>query len=114
MTLRALVTGGAPGIGLATARLLVERGARVAVLDRGGGSGAEPPLIGVRADVADDAQVRAAVREAVDALGGLDILVNNAGIVAQGTVEENPDDEWHRVLDVNVVGMQGLRLPPRR
>ena len=38
-------------------------------------------------------------------LGGLDILVNNAGIGAQGTVEDNADDEWHRVLDVNVLGM---------
>ena len=41
----------------------------------------------------------------MSALGGLDILVNNAGIGAQGTVEDNSDDEWHRVLDVNVLGM---------
>jgi NAD(P)-dependent dehydrogenase (short-subunit alcohol dehydrogenase family) len=49
--------------------------------------------------------VRAAVDDAAAELGGLDVLVNNAGIGAQGGVENNPDDEWHRVLDVNVVGM---------
>ncbi|MEU0459669.1 SDR family oxidoreductase, partial [Streptomyces sp. NPDC006129] len=65
----------------------------------------DKPLLGHRADVTDDASVRAAVAAAVADLGGLDILVNNAGIGAQGTVEDNPDDEWHRVYDVNVVGM---------
>jgi NAD(P)-dependent dehydrogenase (short-subunit alcohol dehydrogenase family) len=56
-------------------------------------------------DVADDASVRSAVRAAADLLGGVDILVNNAGIGAVGTVEDNPDDQWHRVLDVNVLGI---------
>ena len=102
--LRAIVTGGASGIGLATARLLSERGAQVAVLDLEP-SGAGKPLLGFRADVSDDASVRAAVAEAAAQLGGLDILVNNAGIGAAGTVEDNPDEQWHRVLDVNVLGM---------
>jgi NAD(P)-dependent dehydrogenase (short-subunit alcohol dehydrogenase family) len=100
----ALVTGGASGIGLATARMLAGRGACVAVLDRDladSGHG----LVSVVADVTDDEAVRRAVGEAADALGSLDILVNNAGIGAAGTVEDNPDDEWHRVLDVNVMGM---------
>jgi NAD(P)-dependent dehydrogenase (short-subunit alcohol dehydrogenase family) len=102
--LRALVTGGASGIGAATAGLLAERGATVAVLDRDV-TGVGAPLIGVRADVTDDAAVRAAVEEAARELGGLDLLVNNAGVGAQGTVADNDDDEWRRVFDINVFGM---------
>ncbi|POX42248.1 short-chain dehydrogenase [Streptomyces sp. Ru73] len=100
----ALVTGGASGIGLATAQLLAARGARVAVLDLAPDK-VEEPLTGYRADVSDDDSVREAVRAAVAGLGGLDILVNNAGIGAAGTVEDNTDAEWHRVLDVNVLGI---------
>ncbi|MGW7308101.1 SDR family NAD(P)-dependent oxidoreductase [Streptomyces sp. NPDC054835] len=102
--LTALVTGGASGIGLATARLLRERGADVAVLDLDP-SGADAPLHGFTADVADDASVRSAVEGAAERLGGIDILVNNAGIGAAGTVEDNDDEQWHRVLDVNVLGI---------
>ena len=103
--LSALVTGGASGIGLATARLLARRGARVAVLDR---EMADPGhgVVSVVADVTDDEGVRRAVGEAVAALGDrLDILVNNAGIGAAGTVADNSDEEWRHVLDVNVLGM---------
>ena len=104
--LAALVTGGASGIGLATARLLAARGARVAVLDRVKADAESAGLCPVVADVTDDAQVRAAVAEAAGLLDGrLDILVNNAGIGAAGSVEDNQDDEWHRVLDVNVLGI---------
>ncbi|MFI7382424.1 SDR family NAD(P)-dependent oxidoreductase [Streptomyces sp. NPDC049813] len=102
--LKALVTGGASGIGRATARLLAARGADVAVLDRDI-TAVDEPLRGYAADVTDDAAVRAAVATAVADLGGLDVLVNNAGIGAQGTVADNDDAEWHRVLDVNVVGL---------
>ncbi|MFI8879779.1 SDR family NAD(P)-dependent oxidoreductase [Streptomyces sp. NPDC055243] len=102
--LRALVTGGASGIGRATAELLAARGARVAVLDLDPTT-VEKPLTGYRADVSDDASVREAVAAAVDDLGGLDVLINNAGIGAQGTVEDNDDDQWHKVLDVNVLGI---------
>ncbi|MFE2557864.1 SDR family NAD(P)-dependent oxidoreductase [Streptomyces sp. NPDC059352] len=97
----AVVTGGASGIGLATVRALTARGARVAVLDLTPG---DMPY-GFTADVADDASVRAAVSGAAEALGGIDILVNNAGIGAVGTVEENTDEQWHTVLNVNVLGI---------
>jgi 2-keto-3-deoxy-L-fuconate dehydrogenase len=100
----ALVTGGGSGIGLATARLLADRGARVAVMDLDPASIAEP-LLAVRGDVTADATVRAAVAEVVGTFGGLDTVINCAGVGAQGTVEDNPDDEWHRVLDVNVLGI---------
>ncbi|MEU8998874.1 SDR family oxidoreductase [Streptomyces caniferus] len=100
----ALVTGGGSGIGAATAALLLARGARVAVLDRDP-SGAPAGTIPVRADVTDDAAVRAAVDEAVGELGALHTLVGNAGIGAVGTVEDNDDAEWGRVWDVNVLGL---------
>jgi NAD(P)-dependent dehydrogenase (short-subunit alcohol dehydrogenase family) len=105
--LRAVVTGGASGIGLATAQLLAARGARVACLDvsREQLDKLPEPLLGVEADVTDDEGVRSAVRQANGAFGGLDILVNNAGTGAVGTVADNPDAEWHRVFDVNVVGL---------
>jgi NAD(P)-dependent dehydrogenase (short-subunit alcohol dehydrogenase family) len=102
--LAAVVTGGGSGIGLATATLLAARGATVACLDLNV-DGLPAPLHGIVADVTDDATVRAGVARAAELLGGIDVLVNNAGIGAAGTVEDNPDDEWHRVLDVNVVGM---------
>ncbi|MEU9190395.1 SDR family oxidoreductase [Streptomyces sp. NPDC048484] len=102
--LKALVTGGASGIGRATAELLAARGAQVAVLDLDPAS-VQKPLLGYRADVTDDVSVRRSVAAAVADLGGLDVLVNNAGIGAQGTVEDNDDEDWHRVMDVNVVGM---------
>ncbi|MFD9542270.1 SDR family NAD(P)-dependent oxidoreductase [Streptomyces sp. NPDC060022] len=102
--LKAVVTGGASGIGLATARLLAERGARVAVLDLAPDA-VDKPLRGYRADVSDDTAVRTAVAAAAEDLGGIDILVNNAGIGAAGTVEDNADAQWHRVLDVNVLGI---------
>jgi NAD(P)-dependent dehydrogenase (short-subunit alcohol dehydrogenase family) len=101
--LTAVVTGGASGIGRAAAETLAARGARVVVLDLD--TTALPgELTGFPCDVTKDAEVT----EAIDAAAkenGIDILVNNAGIGAQGDVAANSDDEWHRVLDVNVVGM---------
>ncbi len=104
--LKALVTGGASGIGLAIAATFAAEGAAVVVLDlESGRPDVLPAAVGyVTASITDDAAVRAAVNAALETLGGLDILVNNAGIGAQGTVEDAPDEEWHRVLDVNVVG----------
>jgi len=101
--LNAIVTGGASGIGLATANLLASRGAKVACLDLN--PSVPAPLLGFKADVTDDASIRSAVAAAAEALGGIDIVVNNAGIGAQGSVEDNDDAEWSRVFDVNVQGM---------
>ncbi len=101
--IRAVVTGGASGIGAATAGRLRDEGAAVAVLDRDPSKGPGGDLA-LTCDVSDDAAVRDAVAAAADALGGIDVLVNCAGVGAQGGVEANADEEWHRVFDVNVVG----------
>jgi NAD(P)-dependent dehydrogenase (short-subunit alcohol dehydrogenase family) len=100
----AAVTGGGSGIGLATARLLATRGARVAAidLDPEAAAGSALPVI---ADVTDEDSLRAAVATVVERLGALDVLVNNAGIGATGTVEDNSYEEWRRVLDVNLLGV---------
>lgn len=104
---RAIVTGGASGLGLAAARLLAERGAQVAVVDlpvaieRGLPGG----LTGVACDITDDAAVADAVDRIAEIFGGIDILVNNAGIGAQGTVADGDLAEWQHVLDVNVLGL---------
>lgn len=103
----AAVTGGASGIGLATAQLLAAKGARVAVLDLKPDDVPEP-LAGFRCDVTSDAEVTSAIDAVAERFGRLDVLVNNAGIGAQGDVTANSDDEWHRVFDVNVVGMVRL------
>lgn len=100
----AIVTGGAQGIGAAIAERLHRGGARVAVLDRTPDTAA-PEHYALAADVTDDASVRAAVDAVVERFGRLDIVINNAGIGAQGDVAANSDEEWHRVWDVNVVGM---------
>ena len=102
--LKVLVTGGASGIGLATARAFRDLGCNVAAVDVLKGP-QEQGISSVIGDVSDRESVNRAVEEVVATLGGLDIVVNNAGIGAQGTVEDNGDDEWLRVLDVNVVGM---------
>ncbi len=99
--LAAVVTGGGSGIGLAAARLLASRGARVAVLDLDPGA----EFVALHADVTDDESVRRAIDVAAEQLGGIDIVVNNAGIGAIETVADNPDEQWHHVFDVNVVGI---------
>ncbi|WP_020016394.1 SDR family NAD(P)-dependent oxidoreductase [Promicromonospora sukumoe] len=99
----AVVTGGSSGIGAAIVRRLRAGGARVAVFD------VDPEAadadLALPVDVTDAASVEAATAAVEKEFGRLDVLVNNAGIGAQGTVADNPDEEWLRVLDLNVVGI---------
>jgi len=107
---RAIVSGAARGIGLAIAKRLVAGGARVAIADiNGDGAKAAAAELGngcidIACDVRSTADVTAAVAAAVDAFGGLDLLVNNAGIEIAKPLVEITDEEFTRILDINVVG----------
>jgi len=98
----AAVTGGAGGIGAATADLLAARGATTVVLDR---TRPDPGHAYLPCDVTREDAIAAAVDTIAGDYGRLDVLVNNAGVGAQGDVTANDREEWHRVLDVNVVSM---------
>lgn len=100
----AMVTGGASGIGAAIANRLHAEGARIAVLDRDT-SGADARFDAFTADVSDRDSVNAAVAAVAAQFGRIDIVVNNAGIGATGDIAANDDDEWARVLSVNVTGI---------
>ncbi|MFD6699458.1 MULTISPECIES: SDR family NAD(P)-dependent oxidoreductase [unclassified Microbacterium] len=100
----AIVTGGASGIGAAIAAQLHDQGAQVAVLDRDV-AGADPRFAAFTADVSDRASVDTAVAAIGERFGRIDIVVNNAGIGAQGDITANGDDEWARVLSINVTGI---------
>lgn len=100
----AIVTGGASGIGAAIARQLHEAGAEVAVLDLQP-DGGHPDHFSVRADVSDAASIDAAVAQVVARFGRIDVVVNNAGVGSVGSVADHSDDEWMRVLSINVVGI---------
>jgi NAD(P)-dependent dehydrogenase (short-subunit alcohol dehydrogenase family) len=100
----ALVTGSGSGIGLATARLLKERGATVFGIDVAKG---ELDDVGtwIRCDVGDANSVIEAFVELAKQTDQLDIVVNNAGIGATGSIEQATESEWDQVLRVNVVGI---------
>jgi NAD(P)-dependent dehydrogenase (short-subunit alcohol dehydrogenase family) len=107
---RALVTGGASGIGFAIAKRFVDEGARVVIADVSASQAAEAvkkangkfgQTIG---DVSNMADAERMVREAVAQLGGLGILVNNAGIETTGSVTSCDDSEWDRQIAVNLYG----------
>lgn len=109
----ALVTGGASGIGQATARLLADRGARVVVadIDRAGAeatveSYGPGSAVAVEVDVTSAGSVDAMVAAALEAFGALDVAVNAAGI--RGETQNTADrsvDEWRRMVDVNLTGV---------
>jgi NAD(P)-dependent dehydrogenase (short-subunit alcohol dehydrogenase family) len=108
---RVVITGGAGGIGAATAARFLEEGSRVAVLDRDpaacGRIGRE--LSGIAgtfiADVADHAQVQQAFADLLGKLGGLDVVINNAGISIRHSFLDITADEWNRVLAINLTGV---------
>jgi NAD(P)-dependent dehydrogenase (short-subunit alcohol dehydrogenase family) len=104
---RALITGGASGIGRATALLFAREGAAVSVvdIDEAGGQAATQMImdeggqaIFVRCDVSQGADCQRAVQRTVDELGGLDILFNNAGTIRRATVIGTTEEEWDRAV----------------
>ncbi|MFN2186256.1 MAG: SDR family NAD(P)-dependent oxidoreductase, partial [Anaerolineae bacterium] len=107
----ALITGGGSGIGRATALLLADEGAAVAVVDMDGSraqavaqeiEGEGGQALAVRCDVSQAADCQRAVQETVAAFGRLDILYNNAGIIRRASVLEITEEEWDRAMAVNV------------
>jgi NAD(P)-dependent dehydrogenase (short-subunit alcohol dehydrogenase family) len=109
----ALVTGGARGIGLATARALADRGASVVIVDldagaaeRAAGEVHDSRALGLAGDVTDRTAMQRAVASAVERFGGLDVVVANAGIASRvATFRAMPSETFERVLDVNLNGV---------
>lgn len=105
----AIVTGGAGGIGAAIARVFLDRGARVLIVDLPNADvSAFDQDDGARAlkqDIAEPAAPQAIVDAAVDAFGGVDVLVNNAGLAVGSSVEDTTDELWDRIMGVNVTAM---------
>ena len=118
---RAVVTGGASGIGLAVCRRLRAEGASVAVVDirAEGARNAAKEIDGLayEADVGDAAQLAEVIATAARAMGGLSILVNNAGIGHLALLHETSPEEFDRLLRVNLTGvfhaMRAANTPPR-
>ncbi len=108
---RVLITGGAGGIGTATAKRFLEEGSRVVVLDYDEEANARieddlPSLSGtINADVSDADAVARAFRELENITGGLDVLINNAGISIRHKFMDITPEEWRKVLDVNLNGV---------
>jgi NAD(P)-dependent dehydrogenase (short-subunit alcohol dehydrogenase family) len=122
---RAVVTGGAQGLGRAIADRLAEAGASVAIADLDAATAASAAAelsarhgaltVGVRMDVSDSASVTAATDAIVDALGGVDIWVNNAGVFPSAPVLDMSDEQWDHVFAVNARGVRnGAREAARR
>ncbi|MFT7319354.1 SDR family NAD(P)-dependent oxidoreductase [Congregibacter sp.] len=106
----ALVTGAASGMGAATAKELAARGAHVVVVDQNGELAAKLAteingMSAVVGDVSDASFCQGAVASAVARHGRLDILVNCAGIIVRADASDTSDDDWRRIIDVNVGGV---------
>jgi meso-butanediol dehydrogenase / (S,S)-butanediol dehydrogenase / diacetyl reductase len=108
---RVLITGGASGIGAATAARFLEEGSQVCILDRDAPAceAIRQQLPGIAeaiiADVTDLMQVEAAFAEAVRAMGAVDVLINNAGISIRHNFLDITPEEWNKVLAVNLTGV---------
>jgi NAD(P)-dependent dehydrogenase (short-subunit alcohol dehydrogenase family) len=108
---RALITGAGSGIGAACAQVLSEQGAAVAALDVRAGAADEVAAtlrgdaLGLECDVTDEDAVAAAVRSAVDALGGLDTIVAAAGIAPPSRTHELALEQWQNVIAINLTGV---------
>lgn len=108
---RVLITGGASGIGAATAGRFLEEGSQVCVLDRDGNACDEirrrlPALAeAIIADVTDLMQVEAACASAVRVMDGVDVLINNAGISIRHNFLDITPEEWDKVIAVNLTGV---------
>ena len=106
---RALVTGGASGIGAAICDAFAAKGARVAVVDLNAAAAEAKAqaMDGAKAfacDVADPASVRKTVEGALAAFGGVDILVNSAGVAVLAPADELTLDDWDKTIDINLKG----------
>jgi NAD(P)-dependent dehydrogenase (short-subunit alcohol dehydrogenase family) len=108
---RVLITGGASGIGAATAARFLQEGSAVCVLDRDGEARRKidqelPELAGViDADVSDLKQVQAAFFQAIQFMGGVDVLINNAGISIRHNFVDITPEEWDKTIAVNLTGV---------
>ena len=108
---RILITGGASGIGAATAARFLEEGSRVCVLDRDAKACEqikhELPALGeaIIADVTDLMQVEAAFAEAIRLMDGVDVLINNAGVSIRHKFLDITPEDWDRVIAVNLTGV---------
>jgi NAD(P)-dependent dehydrogenase (short-subunit alcohol dehydrogenase family) len=116
----AVVTGGAHGIGRASAKALAAEGAKVAMgdIDEGDGRACAEEIVGlggdaifVRTDVTSMDEMRELVGAAVERWGRLDVMVNNVGVAIGGAAGEMSEDDWRRVIDVNLTGVwRGMRV----
>jgi NAD(P)-dependent dehydrogenase (short-subunit alcohol dehydrogenase family) len=109
-----LITGGASGIGYATALLFLKEGAKVAILDISDVAGKKAmknirklgqDALFIKADVSKESEVKGAVKKVIGKFGSLDVLFNNAGIFIDGRVHELPESEWDRIIGINLKGV---------